>query len=68
MEPGFKPKWTKEDTRLCVQMGIMFPVFCALLGFLSGDGIVWGALGGAGLWGIITIGALAKIAYGRLHR
>lgn len=68
MEPGFRPRWTKEDTRLCVQMGLAFPAFSALLGFLSGEGVVWGALGGIGLWAIITIGALVKIAFGSLRR
>jgi hypothetical protein len=67
MEPGFKPKWTKGDTLLCVQMGIGFPLFSAFIGFLTGKGFLWGLIGGAALWAIITIGALVKFAYGR-HR
>jgi hypothetical protein len=62
-----KPTWTKDDSHLCLQMAVVFIGFSALLGWLSGEGLLWGAAGGAGLWGIITAGALISIAYKRLR-
>ena len=67
MEPGFKPKWTKQDTRDCVWLGAGLVALGGVCGFLSREGLVWGAIGGGALWAIITMGALAKLAYGRLR-
>ena len=59
MLPGQKPKWTKDDTRLCAGMGMALVGTAAVLGWLHGDGLYWGAVGGAGLWILIVIAALA---------
>ena len=65
MLPGQKPKWTKDDTRLCAQMGVALVGSAAVLGWLCGAGLFWGAVGGAGLWSLIVIAALA---YGARRR
>jgi hypothetical protein len=62
MKPDKKPKWTKSDTRLCAEMGVALVGSAAVLGWLHGDGLFWGAVAGAGLWILIVIAALA---YGR---
>lgn len=59
MEPGQRPKWTKDDTRLCAEMGVALVGSGAVLGWLHGDGLFWGAVGGAGLWALTVIAALA---------
>ncbi|MDN4986613.1 hypothetical protein KUL72_02370 [Bradyrhizobium arachidis] len=38
----------------------------ALAGYGSGDGFVWGAVGGFGLWGLILICAVAKLAFEKM--
>jgi hypothetical protein len=58
MESGQKPKWTKDDTRLCAEMGVALVGFGAFLGWLHGDGLFWGAVGGAG--GKVRAPALAR--------
>lgn len=66
MEPEFKPKWTRDDTRLMLQLGAAFIGIGAITGYGSGDGILWGAAGGVGLIAIIAILALVRLAYYRL--
>jgi hypothetical protein len=58
-----KPQWTKDDSHDLVKMTAAFVPFGALCGFLSGEGILWGAAGGASLVAIITIGAILRLAY-----
>jgi hypothetical protein len=68
MAPGPKPKWTRDDTHLCLQMAVGFVGSGAMLGWMSDDGMFWGAIGGAGLWGIIMAAALIDLAHKRLRR
>ncbi len=63
MEPGFPPKWTKDDSHLFLQMAVAFTGFGALLGIVSGEGLVWGAIGGLGLVALVAILAWVKIAW-----
>ena len=58
MEPGRKPKWTKEDTLLFAQLLVLLVGSGLILGGLSGEGAIRWALAGAALWGLITVGAL----------
>jgi hypothetical protein len=59
MLPGQKLKWTTDDTRLGVGMGVALVCSFAVLGWLCGAGLLWGAVGGVGLWILIVIAALA---------
>jgi hypothetical protein len=59
MLPGHRPRWTRDDTRLCAEMGVALVGSGAFLGWLHGDGLFWGAVVGAGLWILIVIAALA---------
>jgi hypothetical protein len=38
------PRWTKDDSHLLVKCAAIFGCCGALLGFLSGDGLIRGAL------------------------
>lgn len=67
MEPGFKPKWTKDDSRQMLQLGAAFIVIGAVTGYGSGEGILWGMAGGAGLIALIASVALIRLAYYRLR-
>jgi hypothetical protein len=58
-KPGQKLKWTKDDARLCAKIGVALVGSAAVLGWLLGGGLFWGAVGGAGLWSLIVVAALA---------
>jgi apolipoprotein N-acyltransferase len=68
MEPGRKPRWTK-DTRLAAKMGAFF-VGSGIVwgGALSGEGVVTGVLAGAALWGLIALVVLAYMKLAALRR
>lgn len=68
MEPGRKPKWTKDDTVQCAKFGVFFVGCGTIWGLISGEGLRAGALAGAALWAMITIGALGYVAYWALRR
>ncbi|WP_407166599.1 hypothetical protein [Bradyrhizobium sp. ORS 111] len=63
MEPGFSPKWTKDDSHLFLQMAVGFTGFGAVIGFLSDEGLVWGAIGGFALAALIAVMTWVYIAW-----
>ena len=68
MEPGRKPRWTNDDTRLSAKMGAFFVGSGIVWGALSGEGVVTGVLAGAALWGLIALVVLAYMKLAALRR